>query len=82
MPPNGAGKTAPGSAQKNKARKTTTVPAADDGDDGDATPTKARKTKASKFGKTPANVQRTFYPPPTTSALQTSPRATPTPISF
>ena len=80
MPPKGAGKTAPGSAQKNKARKTAAVPAAraaDDGDDGDATPTKARKTKASKVGKTPANVQRTFYSPPTMSALHTSTCATP-----
>ncbi|OQE19246.1 hypothetical protein PENFLA_c019G04515 [Penicillium flavigenum] len=55
MPPKLASKTAPGSAQKNKARKTAAAPAAADG-----TPTKAQKTKGGKqlkVAKTTANVQ-------------------------
>ncbi|CAG8896402.1 unnamed protein product [Penicillium egyptiacum] len=55
MPPKLASKTAPGSAQKGKARKTATAPA-----DGDGTPTKAQNTKGgkqSKVAKTTANIQ-------------------------
>ncbi|CAG8025804.1 unnamed protein product [Penicillium nalgiovense] len=55
MPPKLAGKTAPGGAQINKARKTAAAPAAAGG-----TPTKAQKTKGgkqSKVVKTTANVQ-------------------------
>lgn len=76
MPPKTARKTGLGSAQKGKVRKTTAAPAAD----GDGTPTKARKTKGGKQSKVNANVQRTFYPPPTTSkmsALHYSPCAIP-----
>ncbi|KAJ5783796.1 uncharacterized protein N7518_009473 [Penicillium psychrosexuale] len=59
MPPKQARKTVPGSAQKNKARKTAAVPAAEPTAGDDATPTKARKTKGgkSKVSKSPANVQ-------------------------
>ncbi|KAJ5173871.1 Histone-fold [Penicillium coprophilum] len=60
MPPKGVRKTAPGSAQKGKARKTAAAPAAAPAADGDGTPTKARKTNAgnqSKIAKTTANVQ-------------------------
>ncbi|KAJ5375463.1 Histone-fold [Penicillium concentricum] len=57
MPPKGARKTAPGSAQKGKARKTVAAPAAAPAD-GDGTPTKARKMKGvNKVAKTTANVQ-------------------------
>ncbi|CAI7659882.1 unnamed protein product [Penicillium glandicola] len=54
MPPKGAKKTVPGSAQKGKARKTAAAPAAD------GTPTKAQKTKGGKqlkVAKTSTNVQ-------------------------
>lgn len=82
MPPKLASKTAPGSAQKNKVRKTVAAPAAADG-----TPTKAQKTKGakqSKVAKTTANVQRTSYPPPTRimSALHNSTCAIPQPNSI
>ncbi|KAJ5202235.1 hypothetical protein N7449_004314 [Penicillium cf. viridicatum] len=56
MPPKMARKTAPGSAQKGKVRKTAAAPAAD----GNGTPTKARKTnggKQSTVAKTNTNVQ-------------------------
>lgn len=75
MPPKMARKTAPGSAQKGKVRKTAAG--------GGGTPTKASKTKGGKqltVAKTNTNVQRTFYLPPTTttiSALDYSTRAIP-----
>lgn len=62
MPPKMARKTAPGSAQKGKVRKTAAA--------GDGTPTK--KTKGgmqSTVAKTNTNVQRTSYPPPATPTM-------------
>lgn len=65
MPPKMARKTAPGSAQKGKVRKTAA--------DGNGTPTKARKTNGGKqltVAKTNTNVQRTFYSPPITTTMR------------